>query len=333
VQERSLPVVDINAREDALGHVDGRLLDELLSKTSRTFALAIPMLPEPTRREVSIAYLLLRVADTIEDAVRWAPTRRALELKRYSVLLGAPSEVEARRMSSEWLEERPLDEPGYLELVAQLPAVVSALSQLTNASRQIVVTHVRRTCGQMAVSIEKMDVAGRLEHTTREELLAYCHAVAGIVGTMLTELFVLERRELLDVAPSLRERANTFGEGLQLVNILKDAASDVAEGRCYLPSQVDPADVFALARSDLETAREYVLLLAESETDRGLVEFTALITMLASATLAVVERRGPGAKLSRQEVAAIVERLHAALDRDPLGRDLFAQTSTFLAAP
>ena len=30
----------------------------LLEKTSRTFALSIPLLPEPTRREVMIAYLL-----------------------------------------------------------------------------------------------------------------------------------------------------------------------------------------------------------------------------------------------------------------------------------
>ena len=32
------------------------LLD-LLEKTSRTFALSIPVLPEPTRKEVTLAYL------------------------------------------------------------------------------------------------------------------------------------------------------------------------------------------------------------------------------------------------------------------------------------
>ncbi len=41
-------------------------LDDLLFKTSRTFALAIPLLPEPTGRAVSVAYLLFRIADTLK---------------------------------------------------------------------------------------------------------------------------------------------------------------------------------------------------------------------------------------------------------------------------
>lgn len=48
------------------------MLQDLLVKTSRTFALAIPLLPEPTAHEVTVAYLLFRIADTFEDAsVLW----------------------------------------------------------------------------------------------------------------------------------------------------------------------------------------------------------------------------------------------------------------------
>jgi phytoene/squalene synthetase len=43
-------------------------LADLLQRTSRTFGLAIPRLSEPTRTEVTIAYLLFRIADTLEDA-------------------------------------------------------------------------------------------------------------------------------------------------------------------------------------------------------------------------------------------------------------------------
>ena len=57
-----------------------RRLDELLEKTSRTFALSIPVLPEPTRREVMIAYLLFRIADTFEDAAHWSPEDRIAAL-------------------------------------------------------------------------------------------------------------------------------------------------------------------------------------------------------------------------------------------------------------
>ncbi len=51
-------------------------LDELLVKTSRTFALSIPPLPEPTRRQVTVAYLLFRLIDTVEDASHWPKQRR-----------------------------------------------------------------------------------------------------------------------------------------------------------------------------------------------------------------------------------------------------------------
>ena len=51
-------------------------IEDLLLKTSRTFALSIPMLPEPTRREVGVAYLLFRIADTLEDATLWTPERQ-----------------------------------------------------------------------------------------------------------------------------------------------------------------------------------------------------------------------------------------------------------------
>ena len=46
------------------------------------------------------------------------------------------------------------------------------------------------------------------------------------------------------VADALHRRAAAFGEGLQLVNILKDSASDAGEGRNYLPSAIDRERVF-----------------------------------------------------------------------------------------
>ena len=43
------------------------LQTELLAKVSRTFALTMPQLPEPLVDWVGNAYLLCRIADTIED--------------------------------------------------------------------------------------------------------------------------------------------------------------------------------------------------------------------------------------------------------------------------
>jgi farnesyl-diphosphate farnesyltransferase len=112
----------------------------------------------------------------------------------------------------------------------------------------------------------------------------------------------------------LRERAAAFGEALQLVNILKDTATDVAEGRSFLPRSAPRSEVFALARRDLGTAREYTLALQRAGAPRGIVEFCALPAELAWATLEKVEARGPGSKVSRLEVFAIKKRVDRALD-------------------
>jgi farnesyl-diphosphate farnesyltransferase len=159
------------------------------------------------------------------------------------------------------------------------------------------------------------DGAGvQLDNT--DDLRSYCYAVAGIVGEMLTELFVLDRDELKSIAPFLRENAAAFGEALQLVNILKDAADDSGEGRRFLPPGCDRAEVFALARNDLEVASRYVRKLQDAGAPRGIVEFTALPVLLAWGTLDQVEEHGPGAKLSRPEVFRIVASLQKALAAD-----------------
>ncbi len=65
----------------------------------------------------------------------------------------------------------------------------------------------------------------------------------------------------------------------------------------------------------LVMAGEAMLSLQQAGVPRSLVRFTALPVLLARGTLDRVEREGPGAKLSRDEVSAIVETLDTALSR------------------
>jgi len=290
-------------------------LDELLLKTSRTFALSIPLLPEPTREQVAVAYLLFRIADTLEDATRWAPDRQVAELNRFGALLRRPSEPEARELAASWTDDPPLEHDGYLELLSQLPYVQRRLLAQAPEAREQIVEHTLRTIERMASFVRRKSRGEELQLRDVPDLQAYCYAVAGIVGEMLTELFLLDRESLEPIAPALRNRAATFGEALQLVNILKDCATDVVEGRSYLPAGTDRVEVFSLARRDLREAGSYVRELQRAGAPRGLVEFTALPVLLAWATLDRVESEGPGAKLSRGEVAGIVQRMHEAIDR------------------
>jgi farnesyl-diphosphate farnesyltransferase len=291
------------------------LLDDLLLKTSRTFALSIPRLPEPLRREVTVAYLLFRIADTLEDATDWTTSRKLEELERMASLLRSPGPAESARLASAWTADPPLSHPGCRELLGETGTVVEAMTDLGPAARDCIRDHTLRTIECMAGFVRRSDKKRLLQLTTLKELQSYCYAVAGIVGEMLTELFLLGCSELQPAATDLRGSAVRFGEALQLVNILKDSASDAVEGRRYLPPGVSLKKIFALAREDLEGARSYIDTLQRHGAPRGLVEFTALPVLLARATLNRVEEQGSGAKLTRDEVRRMNEALGSALDR------------------
>lgn len=290
-------------------------LDDLLEKTSRTFALSIPVLPEPTRREVTIAYLLFRIADTFEDASHWSPDERIAALGDFEALLRGYDRPRTETLARDWVSRDVAFHAGYRELMAETPFVLEAFLALSPGAVPPIREHVIRSARGMA-SIVARTREGALTLHSIPELKDYCYLVAGIVGEMLTELFVLDRTALAPIAAFLRERAAIFGEALQLVNILKDSAGDAEEGRRYLPAEVSVSEVFALARRDLGVAGDYIRALQEAGAPRGIVEFTALPVRLAWAALERVESRGPGAKVSRPEVFLIVQKLKRALDRN-----------------
>ncbi|MGD8374631.1 MAG: squalene/phytoene synthase family protein [Acidobacteriota bacterium] len=288
-------------------------LDDLLEKTSRTFALSIPVLPQPTRLEVTVAYLMFRIADTLEDATRWGRDRQLEELEAFAGLLRDPSPEGADDLAARWVAHPPVHHEGYLELLRETPLVLRTTMGLGPEASELIRTHTLRTIERMASFVARARESSGVELEDTEDLRAYCYAVAGIVGEMLTELFLLGRRELAAVAPALRQDAAPFGEALQLVNILKDSADDSEEGRRFLPPGCDRAAVFALAREDLDVASRYVGRLQRAGAPRGVIEFTALPVLLAWRTLDRVEEEGPGAKLTRPEVVRIVASLQKAL--------------------
>ncbi len=288
-------------------------LQALLQKTSRTFALTIPLLPEPLQTEVATAYLLFRIIDTFEDATRWDAARRTEALSLFIELM----EGEAHDLGGnvgKWLEAPPLDHAGYLELLAATPRVIAWHRRLRPAAGELLRQHLVRSARGMISIVERTDTNGVLQMQTLQDLRDYCFVVAGIVGEMLTELFILQSPSLNPVAGDLRARAVEFGEALQLVNILKDVRPDAAEGRVYLPREASLAEVFQLARADLRRATEYIDLLQKAGAAKGTVAFNALNTRLAIATLRLLRDRGPGAKLTRLQVTGIAAEVMNAVE-------------------
>lgn len=291
-------------------------LRPLLQKTSRTFALSIPLLPEPLQTEVAIAYLLFRIIDTFEDATRWTPARRAEALGQFAQRIESNDPADLRPLTAQWLADPPLDHVGYLELLARTPEVIEWQRVLRPVASEQLVRHVVRSARGMIAVVQRIDDRGVLQLITLQDLRDYCYVVAGIVGQMLTELFMLQSPSLKKVAGDLRARAVEFGEALQLVNILKDSQGDSAEKRSYLPLDATLANVFTLARADLRRATEYTQLLQRNGADRGLVAFNALNLRLAIGTLHLLRDRGPGAKLTRTQVAGMAAEVMRAVSSE-----------------
>jgi farnesyl-diphosphate farnesyltransferase len=292
---------------------DGGLHD-LLVESSRTFALAIPLLESDLRREVTIAYLLFRIADTLEDGgTRWSRERRLAALAEFDELLSPSGVGRAATLMRRWLEDPPTEHDGYLRLLAQMPGVVASWAHLASPARESIAEQTRRTARQMSDFVERGDEKGELTLDSLDDLRSYCYAVAGIVGEMLTELFILASSGLQPIADELRRRAPLFGEGLQLVNILKDSEVDEIEGRRFIPVATSRRELFELARADLETAAEYVRAIQRAGGPEGIVAFTALPVELAWATLERVERDGPGSKISRTQVIELYDQVRRAI--------------------
>ena len=289
-------------------------LDRLLVETSRTFALAIPLLAEPTRRTVSIAYLLFRVADTLEDAETWPRSQRAQELEHFAALLrgeGSADEAVAR-----WQANPPSKHEGYLRLLALTPALLHSFEQLGSVTEIVREHTLKTTLGMRDVLLQRADADSRrtVRLQSLEELRQYCYTVAGIVGELLTDVFVHDAPGLQREKAALRTEERLFGEGLQLVNILKDEADDASEDRVFIPAGVEKSTLFALARADLDAAARYVAALERGSAPAGMRAFTGLPLDLARDALDAIESRGAGTKVTRERVLELFGRYRALAD-------------------
>jgi farnesyl-diphosphate farnesyltransferase len=316
---------------------------EVLPAVSRTFALNIPVLPEPLDSAVTVAYLLCRVADTLEDEVG-GPARVELlgELARLT-RLPVGWEQEARRFTQEakgaLRQEVPQAE---VQLVEGVGRVLEALASHAAPVREHVaacVTTMTRGMGKMGML--GRSVGGGLGLASVEETLEYCYYVAGTVGEMLTRLFSWYSPAVAKVSSRLEPRSVAFGNALQLTNILKDVRADLERGSCWLPRTVlaehglKPEELLeprhqgaaleahgklvGVAHSELREALEYVVALPREE--KGIRLFCLWPLFLAVMTLRKLYRNkavleGVPVKVSRRTVAWVmrVTRLLAGQD-------------------
>ncbi|MCU4925228.1 squalene/phytoene synthase family protein [Halobacteria archaeon AArc-dxtr1] len=209
---------------------------EAVHGVSRTFSITIDRLEEPMATQISLGYLLCRIADTIEDAGHIPPERQTEVLETYDRLLDPddPTDVEAFMADvGPWIPEDP--SPDW-EVVEQTPRAVRAFESIDDEPREIMRDPVRELVGGMVMFTSRYAEEGGLRLQTLEELEEYCWYAAGTVGTLITGLVARGASE--ERAEEMRDNARSFALLLQLVNIAKDVESDYhEENNVYLPAE------------------------------------------------------------------------------------------------
>lgn len=216
--------------------------DSILAEVSRTFALTIPQLPPMLRCIVANGYLLCRIVDTIEDDHGLTPNEKQYFHAEFEkVLMQQACADDFSAMLYPKLSEKLL--AAERDLIQHIPQVIQITLSFTAKQQAILQRHVRIMCHGMA---QFESQASRNGLASLEAMNQYCYYVAGIVGEMLTELFCDHSPAIASVKPQLSPLAVSFGQGLQMTNILKDIWDDHARGVLWLPR-----DVFARYGYDL----------------------------------------------------------------------------------
>lgn len=236
-------------------HWEPRLSDDefqaaMLEGVSRTFALTIPQLPPALCRVVANAYLLCRIVDTIEDEPALSAARKQYFCDQFVKVVAEGRQAPAfcAELAASLSDQTIVAEHELIRNVPRVIRITHGFSREQRAALQHCIAIMARGMGQFQLRY------GRLGLGTLDELDQYCYYVAGVVGQMLTSLFCLYSKEMAANRDSMMALAVSFGQGLQMTNILKDFWEDRARGACWLPRQIFAAEGFDL--TEVGHARE-----------------------------------------------------------------------------
>jgi farnesyl-diphosphate farnesyltransferase len=299
----------------------------ILPGVSRTFALTIPVLPGDLARVVTNAYLLCRLADTIEDDVGLDDTQKTEFHARFvRVVEGRDPAAPFAADLAPLLSERTLEDER--DLVRNADKVIRITHSFNDAERDALTRCVQIMCSGMPRFQRNKSAAGLPALRNLDE---YCYFVAGVVGEMLTELFLLHCPQLEPQRERMMRLAVSFGQGLQMTNILKDIWDDQQAETCWLPralferhgfdlesleSKHESAafaaglnELIGIAHAHLRNALEYSCMIPRSEP--GIRRFCLWAIGLAVLTLRKLHRNpgfssGAEVKVTRRTVKLTV---------------------------
>ena len=326
--------------------------EAMLPKVSRTFAACIQLLPPPLSHQVLVAYLLCRIADTVEDTADLPVSEKERLLAHFRACLdeGGP---DCAPLAAAFASPRDDDET----LTRDAQRALAEFRRLPGAQRAAIRPWVQEMCDGMADFARRHGLArpGRLEALgDLSELDRYCYYVAGTVGHLLTELFRLHHHRVTDRHyAKLKALSTSFGLGLQLTNIIKDVADDRSRGWSFVPRQlcsiagitpeelIEPqrraqaqqvmAALIAKAKRHLDDALTYCISLPRSQYRVRLFCLTPLFFAIRTLRLAAQDPRllepGHKVKITRAEVYRTIRVTFLVAPNNHLVRAYYRQLS------
>jgi farnesyl-diphosphate farnesyltransferase len=300
----------------------------VLPEVSRTFAISIRFLPGTLGRAVLTAYLLCRIADTIEDDGSATPERKTALLERFLLCLTDPTVADGFPVEAADIQ----GDPAHVDLLRHTDLVCVLLRSLPGRTRDRVMHWVGVMVHGMRKFVTLYPNGIRIQ--TVAEYREYCYYVAGTVGCLLTELWSLHGPGIgSQEFTRLWAKCQQFGQALQTVNILKDIAWDARhENSIYIPEHslaeqgsghatlLSPEHLernhaavvhfIEMAWTDLDDALEYILMIPRRAI--AIRAFCVLPLLFAYATLRDLTRtqamliEGGSVKITRAEVKSLM---------------------------
>ena len=300
----------------------------ILRSVSRSFYLSIRFLPPQLREPIALAYLLARTTDTVTDTTRIPGTVRMEALKMLSD--GIQGKGSREIVVNQVASFVPLQEnAAERTLLDSLPDCLAWLEQTRGADRDDIRALLEKiTHGQM-LDLHRFDNPAQIRTLqTTADLDEYTYLVAGCVGEFWTRLCFRHLRDFTSlVQDEMIALGRRYGMGLQLINILRDAGTDLRAGRCYFPDDelgaIGLGAAQILSESDrfqpiyqrwMEKAEEGLacgMQYSQAIRNRRVRAATVLPALIGSSTLALLRKAGASAlhqtiKVPRREVRAMI---------------------------
>ena len=201
-------------------------LRDLLRSASRTFAIGIEQLPGVLCDAATVAYLLLRVSDYLEDNEDLPAENKVRLLNTWAEIL--KGNVRSEELTS---QIQNVDTSNPDAVVAQHAGdILTRLATLPQEVQEIITHHVLHSTLGMARWVERGP-----QVNDETDLDDYMFEVAGRVGYLLTHLFAWYSAAIRNRKDILLPLAREFGLALQTVNVIRGLRKDYERGWVSVP--------------------------------------------------------------------------------------------------